>query len=106
MGDYILKEISALLQDNIGDDDFLFRWGGEEFVILTNTNSSGAFEVAYELKNSIKNKIFQSIKITASFGIASMQDNLTKKELFKNCDKALYEAKNSGRDKVVVFSDK
>ncbi len=106
MGDYILKEISNILQENIDDNDFLFRWGGEEFVILTNSDTSKAYNKALELKDTIKLNRFQSISVTASFGVSCIKENLTKKELFKQADQALYNAKSNGRDRVIVYDNK
>lgn len=105
MGDYILKEMSNILQENIDDDHFLFRWGGEEFAILVNYDAKQAYEKAFELKDMIKLNRFQSINITASFGISTIVDDITKKELFKQADQALYSAKSNGRDSVIVYRD-
>jgi diguanylate cyclase (GGDEF)-like protein/PAS domain S-box-containing protein len=103
MGDYILKEFAKLIKNNIRDNDMLFRWGGEEFALIIDKKSSDSKILCEKLRLLISTNHFQSIKITASFGISSMLKAKDKKELFINSDKALYKAKNSGRDKVEIY---
>lgn len=103
MGDYILKEFASLIKENIRSTDMLFRWGGEEFALLVDQDKEQALKTATKLKETIKKHNFQSIKITASFGISQIEDNIISSRLFNNADKVLYEAKKSGRDCVKVF---
>lgn len=101
IGDYVLQEFSSLLKNNTRDDDVLFRWGGEEFAILVNKEIDEAYKLAKKLRESIAKHNFQSIKITASFGISQINTGVNKQLLFNKADHALYQAKQSGRDKVV-----
>lgn len=103
MGDHVLKELALLIQNNIRQNDMLFRWGGEEFALLLDQNKNQAFQTAQKLKQTIKKYQFQSIHITASFGIAEVCNDIDSSTLFKNADKVLYTAKNSGRDCIKVF---
>jgi len=104
IGDYILVELSKVLVNNTRNSDILFRWGGEEFIVIIKSGVNESYNLAEKLRNFISKSKFQSIKITASFGVAQMEKNLTKKDLFTNVDKALYEAKNAGRNKVVIYN--
>lgn len=101
IGDFILKEFSLLIKENTRDDDILFRWGGEEFAILIQKKASDAFSLAQKLRQFIAKHNFQSIKITASFGISQISTGVNKQLLFNKADHALYQAKKSGRNKVV-----
>jgi len=103
MGDYILKELSQTLQDNLRSSDFLFRWGGEEFAILIDGTVENAKQLSEKLRINIKDKNFQSIKITASFGISCMKNAKNKDMLFQQADKALYQSKENGRDRVEIY---
>jgi len=105
IGDYILVELSKLLEKNISNSDLLFRWGGEEFVIIAQSESQQAYHLAEKLRDIISKHKFQSIKITASFGISQIKKALTNRELFNQADKSLYQAKNEGRNKVVLYDN-
>lgn len=105
IGDYILQEFSKILVNNTRGEDEIFRWGGEEFVVLINKNKNDTFVFCEKLRNKIANKNLQSIKITASFGITQYEKNLDQNTIFKQADKALYKAKQSGRNKTIIYYD-
>jgi len=102
VGDIILKELATLIQAHTRTTDTFARWGGEEFVeILSNTTKKDALEVAKHLKDSIEKYTFSNnLKITCSFGISEFRENDTAQELMKRADKALYKAKELGRNRV------
>ncbi len=107
-GDKILKYVGETIKDNIRKYDLPGRYGGEEFlIILPYTNLFTAKKVAERIKNEIKNKTFNfngsQIKITMSFGIASSLDTKKPTEMLKFADKALYNSKDLGRDKVTLY---
>jgi len=103
VGDEILIQFSKVIQDNIRNDDLLFRWGGEEFVIITQKNKENAHKLAEKLRKLIVNEKFTTGQVTASFGIAEMSQKIDKNSIFTNADKALYEAKKNGRNQVRIF---
>ena len=105
MGDFVLKEFTKLISENIRDNDHFFRWGGEEFVLLIDKNIEETIEICEKLRMIIKKNNFQSIKLTASFGVSSFKNAEDKESFFSNTDKALYKAKNGGRDTVAYFID-
>jgi diguanylate cyclase (GGDEF)-like protein/PAS domain S-box-containing protein len=101
-GDFILKETSRRIKSlMIQGKDMLYRWGGEEFAILTNRELDDAFNLAKVVRTLIKEHDFNGIKITLSFGLGEMRSEWSGEEFFKQIDKALYEAKKTGRDKIV-----
>lgn len=104
IGDLILQEFAAILQKGVRKVDFAGRWGGEEFLIISpNTDSRQASILAEKLRLSIEKHTFSNgIKRTSSIGIAQYDINEESSALFKRADDALYEAKKSGRNKVVV----
>ena len=83
--------------------DELFRWGGEEFVVITDRNIEEARNIADILKNMIFQHDFEGLHVSVSMGITQMKKDKDKTTLFKLADKALYEAKASGRNKIVVY---
>lgn len=104
VGDTILVEIANLLRTSTRESDIAGRWGGEEFMIICpHTDQAGAFELANNIRKNIEAFEFNIIKNkTASFGVATYIENDTANSLIKKVDDALYEAKKSGRNKVVV----
>lgn len=109
-GDVVLKEFSLLLKKHVRKSDVLARYGGEEFIVmLPQTTASGAIAEAERIRNAVKVHKFKSLKhqigITVSIGIAAFPNTKIKThdELISASDDALYEAKKSGRDRVIVF---
>lgn len=103
VGDEILKGASAAFKNIVRKTDALARWGGEEFILLCpGTNRVQAVAAAESLRKRLEAEpIFQEIKVTASFGVATMtQPDLD--HLFKSADEALYKAKKRGRNCVVT----
>ncbi len=109
IGDEVLISISNISNSSIRNVDILARWGGEEFMILLpETTISNAINVAEHLRVNIGNaKLIPSkdVKITASFGVCTLKEKETKDDFLKRVDILLYEAKESGRDKVVSCSE-
>ncbi|MBU0632885.1 diguanylate cyclase [bacterium] len=105
VGDDVLINVASILRDNIRKIDFLGRFGGEEFIIICpETDKSGAFSLAEELRKSIEKHDFPLVKhMTISLGVTmyDQSSNDTETSLFKRCDAALYLAKDDGRNKVV-----
>lgn len=105
VGDYTLIEIACILKENIRDIDMVGRFGGEEFLIIcpqTKVHDTGV--LAEKLRDLIEKYIFKAIgKQTCSFGVSEfMFSDISKEEILKRADDALYEAKNSGKNKVVL----
>lgn len=103
-GDKVLQEISALVQDNIRQSDFLARWGGEEFALLTpGVGLKNAGKFAEKLRNLIeKNDFSIGQEITCSFGVSCYQASEETSTFIQRADQALYHAKNSGRNCCVI----
>jgi diguanylate cyclase (GGDEF)-like protein len=106
VGDHILKEFVLEIKRQIERTDCFFgRWGGEEFILICpNHTSAMATETAEMLRQSITNHHFQPVRtITASFGVTGVQLNDEYKTLLARADRALYIAKESGRNRVVTI---
>ena len=103
-GDQALVKLSQIVQNSVRITDVFARWGGEEFVLLLpETDLDGAKIVATNLRNLIKIQNFDEIgKLTCSFGVGEYSGNESTEEFFKRIDKALYEAKEGGRDRVEI----
>lgn len=104
IGDSVLQQIASLLKNSSRNLDLVGRWGGEEFIlILKETNLTNARNLARKICLTIANHTFDiQLKLTASFGVAEYSDGESIDELFKRTDKALYKAKNNGRNRVEV----
>ncbi len=101
-GDIVLKQLAGLLKKNSREADILFRFGGEEFLILCpNSNRQNVFSFAEKLRQKIEREPFPTVKhITASFGHTTHTTNDTIETLIERADTALYKAKESGRNQV------
>lgn len=104
VGDQVLSTLSQLVHQYIRSDDLFARWGGEEFVLVCrNTRIEQATVIAEKLRERIAEQVFESgLLITVSMGVATLNANEPLEQLFKSADDALYKAKNSGRNQVVV----
>lgn len=109
IGDDVLIECANLFKDNIRNVDILGRWGGEEFLIICpETNKYEAVQLATDINIAVRNHKFKTYpkKITISIGVATFNENIQKVEaLVSRADKALYEAKNQGRDRIVAYNE-
>ncbi len=108
IGDDVLKKLACLLSTNIRNCDFVARYGGEEFIIyFPNINCETAFTITEKLRHLIQQETIEvamnnSINLTCSFGIASFNEFKSIKQSISDADSALYQAKESGRNKVVI----
>ncbi len=104
IGDKILQEFVLITQEHIRDSDIYARWGGEEFVILLpQTRLEEATKVAEKIRVAVKEHYFEKVGcITVSLGVSMVMQNDSCESIFLRVDKALYEAKENGRNKVVT----
>ena len=103
IGDQLLKSFSRCMTNTFRESDFVARYGGEEFVaILPNTLMDEACEAAERIRNhlaSIRHRVGDlDLQITASIGVKEVEDDETDAEFLQKADKALYAAKNAGRN--------
>lgn len=104
-GDDVLKEFAKLIQDMTRSTDYVFRWGGEEFVMIIVGESEGsAYNIAERLRRKVEAYDFDiSMAMTISIGITFIPENITSKEIqsyVNKADKALYRAKENGRNQT------
>ncbi|OGX08897.1 MAG: hypothetical protein A2Z88_10115 [Omnitrophica WOR_2 bacterium GWA2_47_8] len=102
-GDILLKKVGQVLKDNLREIDIVCRYAGDEFVVvLFDASLSGAQIVAEKIRARVKEIAFGKM-VTISIGLAQYAPNMSRRELISKADRALYMAKNSGRDKVCVL---
>lgn len=105
-GDVVLKKVAALIDRNSRSCDKVFRWGGEEFLIIRKGNIQEAFEAAQniiqELNDSPIDIEGNPLKVTVSVGVTTYENGITYDELFKQADNNLYKAKASGKNKAIM----
>ncbi len=112
VGDKVLRLVAQTCKDNLRVNDLIGRYGGEEFIVLLpETNKKQALLVAEKIRHAIENlQIPQQkeyLSVTISIGIAPFQDGkpISEDILIRNADKALYEAKNSGRNRAIYYEE-
>lgn len=106
-GDKALKVVAKALQSALRDTDFIARFGGEEFVVLLPNINPDKFQKPLEtLRQTIKSIPFRfrdaKVEITISIGATLFKDGDNPSDVFERADKALYHAKNTGRDQVTL----
>jgi two-component system cell cycle response regulator len=106
IGDYVLRQVAALLKSGCRQDDLVCRWGGEEFVILLpSRNGIPAVEVAERLRSMVElwswNQIEPGLAMTISIGVTVFQNDTQLTSLVQRADDCLYQAKQAGRNRVV-----
>lgn len=111
-GDFVLQRISKAIFDGIRDQDLAGRYGGEEFVVmLYNTDAAAATMVAERIRKDIEEQDLQyegnNMKVTISIGISvfDSQKPLNAKQLVELADRALYQSKANGRNRVTLANE-
>ena len=104
-GDLILKELGKILNQNRREVDIIGRYGGEEFLaVLPKTDLKGAITFAQNIRQKVEEHQFlykgERIFVTISGGVASRDDASSKEETISNADSMLYNAKNTGRNRI------
>ncbi len=99
VGDEVLKTVVNTVRKNIRHNlDMFFRFGGEEFIIITSDDKDGSIKLAEKL-NKLEYKAVE--RVTISIGVAVYQKGISKTELIKIADNNLYRAKENGRNQVI-----
>jgi diguanylate cyclase (GGDEF)-like protein len=103
-GDQALAELAKILLAGKRESDVAARYGGEEFaLILHETDAAGAMILAERIRASVEEATFPGgLKLTISLGVAATEDESRFTSLMEKADEALYEAKEGGRNKVVL----
>jgi len=107
-GDYVLSHVSGIMRDCCRTSDFVFRIGGEEFLVLTTGGLSGGEILAEKMRSKIESSPLKRgdliLSITSSFGVAQLEPmDAGLGDILARVDKALYMAKDSGRNRVQVL---
>jgi diguanylate cyclase (GGDEF)-like protein/PAS domain S-box-containing protein/putative nucleotidyltransferase with HDIG domain len=105
VGDMVLKKVAGTLREAARDTDLVCRYGGEEFCILMpQTDSEAAYQGAERLRTMISDLKFFDFSITASLGVSARSQGASDlQRLLDQADRALYEAKNSGRNTSMLW---
>jgi diguanylate cyclase (GGDEF)-like protein len=106
-GDSTLVAVAKLIKENLRKNDTIFRFGGEEFVILVNqTDLANAELLAKRIRIAIERNILvydmKPVKVTASLGVSSLRSDDNFDAFIKRADNAMYKAKRSGRNRVFL----
>ena len=101
----MLIELAELFTKNMREQDFIARWGGEEFLFIlpqTEAKSANVFaeKIQEILQNHLVNHENEKISVKVSMGIEQFKDNQTIDEAINNADKYLYQAKYAGRNQI------
>jgi diguanylate cyclase len=113
IGDQVLKLVGKTLMENVKGRDVVTRYGGEEFaILLPQTAQDSALHLADQLRNAVgtrkitkKNSTESLGTITLSIGVSQLRAGDLPAQLIERADQALYQAKNAGRNRVMMFKD-
>jgi diguanylate cyclase (GGDEF)-like protein/PAS domain S-box-containing protein/putative nucleotidyltransferase with HDIG domain len=109
-GDFVLRELGRLLKAKSREVDICGRYGGEEFMIITNLPGDEIMKYANKLHSAVENNLFSAnghnVHITVSIGIAEYHNEIkSKQELIERADRALYQAKKDGRNLIRLWKE-
>lgn len=104
VGDDVLREMTQNIQSSLRQQDSIGRWGGEEFLVIANNSELKSAEIlAQRIRAGVAQHQFSDIgRVTVSIGVTQFEPNTSVSHTFSIVDKALYEAKHAGRNRVVV----
>lgn len=108
VGDSVLKALVRSISACVRDSDLMFRYGGEEFlIVLSNTSSDGAALLAERIRTAVAGEPVRwrdvSVALTVSLGVAGLEDDDDPEQLLNRADQALYRSKVGGRNRVTVL---
>jgi len=105
-GDKVLKSIAGIINNNIRDCDYGFRWGGEEFLLLLSCDSKDSVAIAERIRMEIEESYILyndiNIKVTATAGCVEYEKGMPYSQMFVTADKKLYKGKSSGKNVVIA----
>jgi diguanylate cyclase (GGDEF)-like protein/PAS domain S-box-containing protein len=106
-GDRVLAQISRVIRQSSRSSDSVIRWGGEEFlVLLPDCSEAVAMDIGERIRQTVENLTMPEVgRITVSMGLATLKNNEEAEALLLRADKALYAAKNSGRNRLLVSAE-
>ncbi len=111
-GDQVIKDIAGIAATTVRDNDMLVRWGGDEFVILLLGNTDQALSIASRLLKAVQDHDFLNdsheggtIQMSISCGVTGYVEGDTLDMVMTRADKALYQAKEEGRNRVLLAND-
>jgi diguanylate cyclase (GGDEF)-like protein len=110
VGDMALKAIAKCTLSCIRESDIVFRYGGEEFCIaLSNTSLAGARKLAERVRRALEILVVRTsgirVHVTASFGVATLEENDDVAHLVAKADQSLYRAKELGRNRIATHEE-
>jgi len=105
IGDKVLQQVAAILSDSILTTDNLYRWGGEEFILIAlEKHQQNTIALCEKLRKKIENASFiEEIQVTISIGATMFKIGDSQNSLIVRADSALYRAKNEGRNRTVLI---
>jgi len=108
-GDAVLKKVSETVRKNVRMGDMAARWGGEEIAVsLLGADLNDAAAKAEDIRKKVEKLVFPELpelKVTVSIGTVSSGNSSDFSDLMKKADQAMYQSKNSGRNKVTAYSN-
>ncbi|MBR6400385.1 MAG: GGDEF domain-containing protein [Firmicutes bacterium] len=109
-GDNVLKFVANTISSGVKNDDVVFRWGGEEILVLVNEDEKTAAETAEKIRADIENgrihhKDDINVSVTVTIGVCAYRDGLTAEQMMDIADKNLYYGKHNGKNRVVCKTE-
>lgn len=105
-GDEVLVRVAEILKKSVRDNDYVCRWGGEEFLVIIAGNKQITSDVAERMRKSIMKEVIKldeaDISITMTFGVTESTPGYTVEKLINIADENLYKGKNNGKNQVVI----
>lgn len=108
-GDTVLKELSKIFLENVRGYDDVYRWGGEEFLIILQTNQANAITVMERIRQLVEETTFKyekkNMHITISIGITQFRQDFDDITIISATDSVLYKSKQEGKNKITIYQE-
>ena len=110
-GDEVLKYVAGIVSTGVRKNDNVFRWGGEEILVLINADEDRAVAVAERIRHNIEKNIVHyrddvNVNVTVTIGVSSYKGNKSIQEMMDDADAKLYYGKRHGKNQVVSVLQK
>lgn len=104
LGDEVIRTVAKVVNENIGHNNSICRWGGDEFVGIINDEIKKSIDIIKRMQNKISEESFlNEHEITISIGVTEYKEGLSIDEVLNNADSALYSAKEKGKNNIEIF---
>src|SRR5699024_686537 len=107
VGDHVISKVAEVIKHQLGPEEIAARWGGDELAVyLQQADTEHALQMDRKISNYPENKTNPRTTLTSGIATMSQDQQSLVRDLFIRADKALYKAKNSGKNRISIAGDR